>query len=141
MKFLKGNFEYVCTDGFHYQLKEIRPEDTIFGSFFTINTAGLMIVKPGFPTDGASVVGSNEYNFVGACVHDVLYRCFRQGWLDRKWIEAADDELGNLMRLYGAKEWVTDTYEFFVDRFGHKFTKSSERWDELELPDPHEMEV
>jgi hypothetical protein len=72
-------------------------------------------------------------------VHDVLYWSFRWELLDLKWVDDADEELHDIMELYGAPGIRADYYRFFVNVFGQGSALPENKREIMELPDPQDL--
>ena len=95
--------------GFKYQLAEdyvqripIRPDAAVDHPFFALTLVGNLTVRAGYAWDGPSGPTVDTANFMrGSLVHDVCYQMMREGFIDRRWKDAADRLLQAICREDG----------------------------------------
>ena len=111
MKYSKYKFKYLVEENFFIQTP-IKPEKTIDTWYATLLTTGLLKVKKGFASDGASGPTFDTESTKQPCVeHDILYKMMRKKLLGLSWRPIIDKFLGVRLIQEGmwpcrARKWV-----------------------------------
>ena len=87
--------------GYKYQLVEeyavdinIVPENDVHTDFIELDVEGKLVINKGYAWDGPSGPTTDTLNFMrGSLVHDALYQLMRNGLMDQKLRDEADEEL------------------------------------------------
>ena len=80
--------------------------------YFILTRSGTLTIKRGYCWDGPSGPTFDTKSFMrGALVHDVLYQCMREGYLDGSRRKQADKELAKLLKKDGMG-WVRRKYVY-----------------------------
>jgi hypothetical protein len=125
--------KYQELKGYKYELAEsLAVQTDIFGTrlkllsgnirYASLYEDGWLIIECGYQWDGMSGVGDSKQSMRASLVHDVLYQLMREELLDRKYKDAADKLLQQMLIEDGASKlnaWIC--YQG-VKMFGKKST-------------------
>jgi hypothetical protein len=112
-------YKYELASDYQIQTK-IKPEMGLHHEYFTLTPNGLLTIRAKYMWDGPSGPAIDTKNFMrGSLVHDVLYQCFRSGFLKCEvWRQAADEELRRICLEDGMSEirawWVYNSVRMFA---------------------------
>lgn len=85
---------------------KIQPAVDIITDFIVLNNDGLLTIQKGYSWDGASGPTIDTDSFMrGSLVHDSLYQLMRDGKVDRKHRQYADELLRDICIEDGMYRW------------------------------------
>jgi len=125
--------------GNDFQLKiPIYPTKDIHHDYISLLTDGTLILRRGYPSDGASgPIRNTTQNMRSAAVHDALYEFMRWNLLNRvEWRDACDDVFRDICRADGVGKWRvtkqiwkqrTRGYKFALKKWGRAATLAKNR--------------
>lgn len=95
--------------GYKYQLEDeevfvlkIFPAKDIVCEYYTLTTGGILTIKKGYAWDGPSGPTIDTKDFMlGSLVHDAIYQMIGNGYIDKSYRKAADQELIQVCKLNG----------------------------------------
>lgn len=123
MRYKKG-YKYKLEDNLYY-----RPTKVLLGEKIKINSPYInyideeLEIKEGYAWDGASFAIDTDTFMIGALVHDALYQLIREGYLDKKYRKACDEELIDKCKRDGMC-WLRRKYVYLgVRLFGKSAIK------------------
>jgi hypothetical protein len=120
---LKG-YKYELVESLAVQtgLTNLSDEIIFIRDYIGLFSDGILSINMGYQWDGMSGVGDSKQSMRASLVHDALYQLMREGLLDRKYKDAADRLLQQILIEDGASKlnaWIC--YQG-VKMFGKKST-------------------
>lgn len=105
LKYKKVNYKYQVKEDFKIDIQGLTQilniKFNIVHPYFSLMN-DYVIVEKGYCYDGPSGPTIDTENFMApSLIHDVLYQCMREGFLDQSCRKTADTILYNLCRQYG----------------------------------------
>lgn len=104
--FVSGGYRWQVRAPFRCQT-DIIPDAAIDTEFVSLDTNGMLTLKPGYAFDGVTGAPDIPQLLPAAAVHDGLYQLMRGGYLDRnRWRERAD----SLLRRRGIQDGTAHAF-------------------------------
>jgi hypothetical protein len=121
IKILFGKYKYILLKEYIIKTKII-PYDNIITNYIKLNIDGTLTIKNYYSWDGASGIAIDTESFMrGSLVHDGLYQLMREGKIDRKHRQYADELLRDICIQDGMYRWRAWYVYWSVRKFAGKY--------------------
>jgi len=124
-------------EGFKYQLSDkeisflipsLSPYAGVKTDWIEIRAGGLLVLKHGFASDGASgPTIDTPSSMRGSFVHDALFELMRKGLIPRSFFLLANEIIREMCIKDDMWRWRANAWKEMLDRFGHKNVMASHR--------------
>lgn len=118
----KSGYKYVLQQPYTVKLDIVPEKCAMCGNFVILDTVGNLTINPGYAWDGPSGPTIDTKNFMrGSLIHDALFQLMREGQLDTKYFDQANEELQKAC-IEDGMSWIRAKYVYLgVQWFGKKF--------------------
>lgn len=132
--YYKSGYKYQLVKDFA-TLVNIQPPEFIKTDFIELTTYGMILIKAGYAWDGASWPAIDTKDAMkGSLFHDACYQLLREGLLDAKWRDQADQELRRICINDGMSKIRAAIWCWAVRMFAGSFADPANKKPVLEAP-------
>lgn len=117
----RSGYKYQLAEDVFHVLPPVFDSVNAFNDGFLRWSPSILTIKAGYAWDGASGIAVDTPDFMrGSLVHDALYQCIRQGYIDRSLKNACDEELKRVCIEDGMSAFRASYVYEAVKVFGHE---------------------
>ena len=121
----RSGIKYWLADLYDTQLAFVMPGVDIETDFIRLSASGRLLLRRGFPWNGASGALDDRSSMRGSAVHDALYELMAAGLLDPTlWREASDNELRRILVEDKMHPDRAEIWFNMVRKFGGMFARN-----------------